>query len=34
MYKVRNAHNSPCSSTQFRLSTADASSKVVQCETA
>jgi len=29
MYKVRNARNSLCSSTQFRLSTADAA-KVAQ----
>ena len=32
MYKVRNARNSLCSSTQFRLSTADAA-KVAQSDT-
>jgi len=33
MYKVRNARNSLCSSTQFRLSTADASKVAQYCET-
>ena len=33
MYKARNARNSLCSSTQFRLSTADAKSSAIVCET-
>jgi len=33
MYKVRNARNSLCSSTQFRLSTANAAKVAQLCET-